>query len=33
MLYPVDVGERGVLGLSAVEEVGALPGSWREARS
>ena len=33
MLHPVNVSVRGVLGLPAVEEVGALPGSWRQARS
>ena len=31
MLHPVDVGVRGVLGLPAVKEVGAVPGPWREA--
>ena len=33
MLHPVNVGVRGVLGLPAAEEVGAVPGPWREARS
>ena len=33
MLHPVNVSVRGVLGLPAAEEVGALPGSWRQARS
>ena len=32
MLHPVDVSVRGVLGLPAAQEVGAVPGPWGKAR-